>query len=182
MSAKIPVPLHPSKTVSSDPLQDEHTSFHLCSPNTYNAKRTGHSQHNLLAKWTPLTESSALWTQQTNPQAIQHEQTTKSRIFILDIILPTITKNIKKSLASHDVKVTSLSGTSRRDLLIKTKTTPPPHLILYARYLCSRAHSALRPMPLGQAYATIGYLVYNVSLRTFVCKIPLLARRTRPKG
>ena len=41
---------------------------------------------------------------------------------------PTITKKIKKSLASHDVKVTSSSGTTLRDLLTKTKTTPPPHL------------------------------------------------------
>ena len=38
---------------------------------------------------------------------------------------PTITKKIKKSLASHDVKVTSSSGTTLRDLLTKTKTTPP---------------------------------------------------------
>ena len=28
----------------------------------------------------------------------------------------------------HDVKVTSSSGTTLRDLLTKTKTTPPPHL------------------------------------------------------
>ena len=41
---------------------------------------------------------------------------------------PTITTKIKKSLASHDVKVTSSSGTTLRDLLTKTKTTPPPHL------------------------------------------------------
>ena len=41
---------------------------------------------------------------------------------------PTITKKIKKSLASHDVRVTSSSGTTLRDLLTKTKTTPPPHL------------------------------------------------------
>ena len=41
---------------------------------------------------------------------------------------PTITKKIKKSLTSHDVKVTSSPGTSLRDLLTKTKTTPPPHL------------------------------------------------------
>ena len=41
---------------------------------------------------------------------------------------PTITKKIKKSLASHDVKVTSSSGTTLQDLLTKTKTTPPPHL------------------------------------------------------
>ena len=41
---------------------------------------------------------------------------------------PTITKKIKKSLASHDVKVTGSSGTTLRDLLTKTKTTLPPHL------------------------------------------------------
>ena len=41
---------------------------------------------------------------------------------------PTITTNIKKSLASHDVNVTSSSGTTLRDLLTKTKTTPPPRL------------------------------------------------------
>ena len=41
---------------------------------------------------------------------------------------PTITEMIRKSLASHDVKVTSASGTTLRDLLTKTKTTPPPHL------------------------------------------------------
>ena len=41
---------------------------------------------------------------------------------------PTITKKIKKSLASHDIKVTSSSGTTLRDLLTKTKTIPPPHL------------------------------------------------------
>ena len=29
---------------------------------------------------------------------------------------------------SHDVNVTSSSGTTLRDLLTKTKTTPPPHL------------------------------------------------------
>ena len=38
-----------------------------------------------------------------------------------------------------------------------------PRPLLYARYLCSRAHSA---------YAAA----------RLVCKIPLLARRTRPKG
>ena len=41
---------------------------------------------------------------------------------------PIITKKVKKSLASYDVKVTSSSGTTLRDLLTKTKTTPPPHL------------------------------------------------------
>ena len=41
---------------------------------------------------------------------------------------PTITKQIKKYLGSHDVKVTITSGTSLRNLLAKTKTTPPPYL------------------------------------------------------
>ena len=50
MSATIPVPPLPPKTVSSDPLQDELTSY--APRNTYK-KRTGHSLHNLLTKWTP---------------------------------------------------------------------------------------------------------------------------------
>ena len=37
-------------------------------------------------------------------------------------------KKIKKSLESHDIKVISSSETTLRDLLTKTKTTPPPHL------------------------------------------------------
>ena len=44
------------------------------------------------------------------------------------VLHPTITKKIKKSLESHDIKVTSSSETTLRDLLTKTKTTPPPHL------------------------------------------------------
>ena len=48
--------LHPPKT--SDPLQDEPTSY---APPTL-TKRTGHSLHNLLKKWTPLTVSNASWT------------------------------------------------------------------------------------------------------------------------
>ena len=50
MSATIPVPPLPPKTVSSDPLQDELTSYNA--PPTL-TKRTGHSLHNLLTKWTP---------------------------------------------------------------------------------------------------------------------------------
>ena len=41
---------------------------------------------------------------------------------------PSLTKPIKKILSSHDIKVTDSSGTNLRDLLTKTKTTPPPHL------------------------------------------------------
>ena len=53
---------HPPKTVSSDRLQDEPTSY---APPTL-TKRTGHSLHNLLTKWTPLTESNASWTVSNN--------------------------------------------------------------------------------------------------------------------
>ena len=41
---------------------------------------------------------------------------------------PIITKYIKKSLESHDIRATSSSGTNLRALLAKTKTTLPPHL------------------------------------------------------
>ena len=41
---------------------------------------------------------------------------------------PTINKKINKSLESHDIKVTSSSWNTLRDLLTKTKTTSPPHL------------------------------------------------------
>ena len=37
---------------------------------------------------------------------------------------PTITKKIKKSIEFHDIKVTSSSRTTLRDLLTKMKTTP----------------------------------------------------------
>ena len=46
MSATIPVPPLPPKTVSSDPLQDELTSY---APPTL-TKGTGHSLHNLFTK------------------------------------------------------------------------------------------------------------------------------------
>ena len=49
MSATIPVPLHPPKIMSSDPLQDDPTSY---VPPTL-TERTGHILHNLLTKWTP---------------------------------------------------------------------------------------------------------------------------------
>ena len=134
MSATIPVPPLPQKTVSSDPLQDELTSY---APPTL-TKRTGHSLHNLLTKWTPpdrvkrimdsvkqkLENPNKLTLKQFNRQL---KATTPSLTASFPFH-PTITKKIKKSLASHDVKVTSSSGTTLRDLLTKTKTTPPPHL------------------------------------------------------
>ena len=134
MFATIPVPPLPPKTVSSDPLQDELTSY---APPTL-TKRTGHSLHNLLTKWTPpdrvkrimdsvkqkLENPNKLTLKQFNRQL---KATTPSLTASFPFH-PTITKNINKSLASHDVKVTSSSGTTLRDLLTKTNTTPPPHL------------------------------------------------------
>ena len=66
---------------------------------------------------------------------------------------PTITKMIKKSLASHDVKVTSSPGTTLRDLLTKTKTTPPPHLtpnVIYEIYCndCTATYNGQTNRPL----------------------------------
>ena len=58
------------------------------------------------------------------------QQTTKGYNSILDSILPLPPYNhqkIKKSLESHDIKVTSSLGTLQ-DLLTKTKATPPLYL------------------------------------------------------
>ncbi len=41
---------------------------------------------------------------------------------------PSLSKPVKKILGQHDVKVTYSSATTLRDLLTKTKTTPPSHL------------------------------------------------------
>ena len=134
MSATIPVPPLPPKTVSSDSLQDELTSY---APPTL-TKITGHSLHNLFTKWTPpdrvkrimdsvkqkLEKPNKLTLKQFNRQL---KATTPSLTESFPFH-PTITKKIKKSLASHDIKITSSSGTTLRDLLTKTKTTPPPHL------------------------------------------------------
>ena len=59
MSATIPVPPLPPKTVSSDPLQDELTSY--APPNTYkkNWKQSTQPPHKMD---TLLTESNASWT------------------------------------------------------------------------------------------------------------------------
>ena len=132
MSATIPVPPHPPRTVSSDPLQDELTSY---APPTL-TKRTGHSLHNLFTKWTPpdrvkrimdsvkqkLVKPNKLTFKQFNRQL---KATTPSLTSSYPFH-PTITKKIKKSLASHDIKVTSSSGTTLRDLLT---TKRRPHLL-----------------------------------------------------
>ena len=39
---------------------------------------------------------------------------------------PTLSKDLKKILTSHDIQVTNSSGTTLRNMLTKTKTTPPP--------------------------------------------------------
>ena len=47
---------------------------------------------------------------------------------------PTLTKPIKKILQQHDVKVTHSSGVTLRNILSKTKTTPPSHITPNAIY------------------------------------------------
>ena len=108
------MPPLPPKTVSSDPLQDELTSY--ATPTL--TKRTGHSLHNLLTKWTPpdrvkrimdsvkqkLENPNKLILKQFNRQL---KATTPS---LTASFHPTITKKIKKSLASHNVKVTVHQG------------------------------------------------------------------------
>ena len=107
-------------------------AYILCSPPTI-TKRTGHSLLNLLTKWTPpdrvkrimdsvkqkLENPNKLTLKQFNRQL---KATTPSLTASFPFH-PTITKKIKKFLASHDVKVTNSSGTQLRDLLTKTKTT-----------------------------------------------------------
>ncbi|KAL5252087.1 hypothetical protein ACHWQZ_G015033 [Mnemiopsis leidyi] len=41
---------------------------------------------------------------------------------------PSLSKPLKKILGQHDIKVTHSSSTTHRNLLTKTKTTPPPDL------------------------------------------------------
>ncbi|MCP3662171.1 MAG: hypothetical protein GY696_06695, partial [Gammaproteobacteria bacterium] len=57
----------------------------------------------------------------------QHDATAPSLTTTLPYH-PSLSKPIKKILSSHDIKVTDSSATSLRDLLTKTKTSPPPHL------------------------------------------------------
>ena len=47
---------------------------------------------------------------------------------------PTVSKPIKRILQQHDVKVTHSTGTTLRNILTKTKTSPPPHLTPNAIY------------------------------------------------
>ena len=132
MSATIPVPLQPPKTVSSVPLQDELTSY---APPTL-TKRTGHSIHITQPPYkmdTPdrvkrimdsvkqkLDNPNKLTLKQFNRQL---KATTPSLTASFPFH-PTITKNIKKSLASHDVKVTSSSGPTYQN---EDHTSSSPH-------------------------------------------------------
>ncbi|MCP4494476.1 MAG: hypothetical protein GY820_45335, partial [Gammaproteobacteria bacterium] len=55
----------------------------------------------------------------------------QTREYALNVSLPfhpSLTQPIKKILGQHDIKVTHSSATTLRNLLTKTKTTPPPHL------------------------------------------------------
>ena len=124
MSATIPVPPLPPNTVSSDPLQYELTSY--APPNTYKKNWTQSTQppYKMDSVKQKLENPNKLTLKQFNRQL---KATTPSLTASFPFH-PTITKKIKKSLASHDVKVASSSGTTLRDLLTKTKTTPPPHL------------------------------------------------------
>ena len=47
---------------------------------------------------------------------------------------PTLSKPLKKILGQHDIKVTHSSSTTLRNLLVKTKTTPPPDLTPHTIY------------------------------------------------
>ena len=131
MSATIPVPLHPPKTVSSDPFKDEPTS-----PNTYKKNWTQSTQPPYKMDTPDRVKRimDSVKQKLENPNKLTHKQFNRQLKATTPFLTasfpfrPTITKKIKKSLESHDIKVTSSSGTTLRDLLAKTKTTPPPHL------------------------------------------------------
>ena len=185
MSAIIPVPPHPPRTVSSDLLQDELTSYappipiladkstsvyrkpthtnlyvryNSCAPSSSNSKdsvirsltRRAHilcSPNTYKKNWTQSTQPDrvkrimdSVKQKLENPNKLTFKQfnrqlkATTSSLTASSLFHPTITKKIKKSLASHDVKITSSLRTTLRDLLTKTKTTPPPHLTPNAIY------------------------------------------------
>ncbi|KAL5262584.1 hypothetical protein ACHWQZ_G008104 [Mnemiopsis leidyi] len=76
-----------------------------------------------------------------SPQHLDSElQTTPNRQtpnYSLSISLPyhpSLSKPLKKILGQHDIKVTHSSSTALRNLLTKTKTTPPPDLTPHTIY------------------------------------------------
>ena len=90
----------------------------------------------LLTKWTPPDRIKSIMDsirqKLENPDKLtlkQFNRQVKSTTPSLTTSFPfhpTITKQINKFIGSHDIKVTSSSGTTLRDLLTKTKPTPPP--------------------------------------------------------
>ena len=131
MSATIPVPPLPPNTVSSDPLQDELTSYdpqHLQKElgTVYTTSlQNGHPPDRVKRIMDSVKQKLENPNKLTLKQFNRQLKATTPSLTISFSFHPTITKRIKKS---HDVKVTSSSGTTLRDLLTKTKTTPPPHL------------------------------------------------------
>ncbi|XP_063682646.1 uncharacterized protein LOC134817434 [Bolinopsis microptera] len=69
----------------------------------------------------------------TNPSRHQslasfNRQTREHALSVSLPFHPSLSKPISKILGQHDIKVTHSSATSLRNLLTKTKTTPPTHL------------------------------------------------------
>ena len=122
-------------------------------------KRTGHSLQNLLPKWAPpdrvkrIMDSVKQKLENPNKLALKQFNRKLNATTASFPFHPTITNMIKKSLASHDVKVTSSPGTTLRDLLTKTKTTLPPHLtpnVIYEIYCndCTATYNGQTNRPL----------------------------------
>ncbi|XP_063684382.1 uncharacterized protein LOC134818673 [Bolinopsis microptera] len=66
-----------------------------------------------------------------SPQHLDDELQTVRHVCLQNVSLPfhpSLSKPISKILGQHDIKVTHSSATSLRNLLTKTKTTPPTHL------------------------------------------------------
>ena len=61
-------------------------------------------------------------------QRTPNRQTPEPSLYVSLPFHPTLSKPIKKILGQHDIKVTHSASTTLRNLLTKTKTTPPPHL------------------------------------------------------
>ena len=123
MSATIPVPLHPPKTLSSDPLKDKPTSY---APPQHLRKELDTVYTTSLRNVHPtdrvkrIMDSVKQKLENHNKLTLEHfnrqlKSTTPSFTTSFPFH-PTTTKKIRKSLESHDMKVTSLQG-CRNDFL-----------------------------------------------------------------